>query len=385
MPTDILRLRQSQHAGTQHRRQGNRDDRRDDYGERHRHAELVEELPDQPVHKRDGHEHRRDGQRRCNHREADFVHRGDRRIDTGLTVLHVPVRVFQYDDRVVDDHADRNRERQQRHHVQREAHRQQECIRRDDRRRNCDRGDERSAKAAQEQQNHQNREAAAANQLALSLVNTRLHEVRHILHDEQPIAGWQFGSNDVQLVLRFVGHGNHVCARLLPHGQRHRRLTVQSCEAALILKSVFHKRDFVQPHDLMSVPEHDQVRKLSDRLQATTRLDDQFATIGFDASAGKLDVLLFQYIDDILSRQVVRYEVVIPQPDADLAFPVTNEAHTTDAVDRFQSRLNHVVGELRQLADRCLPGQHYAQHRRSIRVELLDDWCLGINRQFRAD
>ena len=106
-----------------------------------------------------------------------------RRLDRGLELVLVlfldePVDVLQHDDRVVDDDADRQRQREHRHAVEREAHVPDQAERGDDRRRDGDRRDDRRAEVAEEQQHDERRENRADDQVLFDVVDRRLDELR---------------------------------------------------------------------------------------------------------------------------------------------------------------------------------------------------------------
>jgi hypothetical protein len=106
----------------QHRRQREADQQRHHDGKRHRQAEALHEPADDAAHEGDRDEDRDQRQGGGENGQADFLRRLDRRLER----IHVlffdePVDVLQHDDRVVDDDADRQRQRQHRQHVQGEA------------------------------------------------------------------------------------------------------------------------------------------------------------------------------------------------------------------------------------------------------------------------
>ena len=88
----------------------------------HRQAEAAQEAPDDALHERDRQEHRHERQRGREHRQADLLGR-ETAAGNGLHLLLVDEAedVLEHDDGVVDDDADRQREREQRDDVEREA------------------------------------------------------------------------------------------------------------------------------------------------------------------------------------------------------------------------------------------------------------------------
>ena len=86
-------------------------------------ANGLNHCPAIAAHEGDRHEHRDDRERRRRDGEADLVGALARRRVVVLPHLHVAHDVLAHHDRVVDQDADREREPEQRHRVQREAER----------------------------------------------------------------------------------------------------------------------------------------------------------------------------------------------------------------------------------------------------------------------
>ncbi len=93
----------------QHRVQRERHEHRDQYCGHHCQAELVEEAADDAAHEAHRQEHRDDGQRCCEHREADFLRAFERRRVMVGAQRHVAHDVFAHHDGVVDQQAHRQR------------------------------------------------------------------------------------------------------------------------------------------------------------------------------------------------------------------------------------------------------------------------------------
>ena len=137
-------------VGRHQRRDQPRDHQRHEYRHRHREAELDEPLAHQAAHETDRQEHRDDRRRAGHHGEADLVGRVHRRLVAALAHLHVARDVLDLDDRIVDQHAGDQRQRQQRHLVERETEPVHEREGRDRRQRNRHGGDAGRAPVAQE-------------------------------------------------------------------------------------------------------------------------------------------------------------------------------------------------------------------------------------------
>ena len=88
------------------------------------------------------------------------------------TALAVPLDVLEHDDRVVDHDADREREAQQRHRVQREVEHPDQAERGDDRERDRGRDDHRGPEAADEHEHDEHGEHAAEQRARASSLRT---------------------------------------------------------------------------------------------------------------------------------------------------------------------------------------------------------------------
>ena len=114
------RLFVAEDLGAERGRERQRDQAGDHDGDRDRHRELPVELAGQAAQERDRYEHGRQRQHDGDDRPGDFMHRLDRRFARlGAILAHDPLDVFEHDDRVVDDNADREHHAEQRQRVDR--------------------------------------------------------------------------------------------------------------------------------------------------------------------------------------------------------------------------------------------------------------------------
>jgi hypothetical protein len=378
-------LGQPEKPGTKHRRQRQSNERRDRHGEGHGQPKLVEEPADQPFHKRHRNEHRHDGQRGCDHREADLRNTRQGGLHPGLTFFHVPVGVLQHHDRIVDHHPYRDAQRQHGDHVQREAHGGDEREGGNDRGRDRHGRDKCTPQVAQKEENHEYRQAPAAEQFALGGVEAVAHEEREILDYGQLITLRQAGPNLVELGLDRIRHGQKVFARLSPQQERDGLLAVEAGKAAKILLAVFDQGHVADTDRCPVAIGNHQILKLLHLPHVALRANHHLAALGFDPAAGKLDVFVSEGIDHVLSRKPTGAQVVDPQPDADLAVPPAHDPQRPHAFDSLDARLDLVVCVTGQLPDRRRPGEHDRQDRSGVGVELLHHRGLDLDRQIGAD
>src|SRR5262249_21501141 len=121
-----------------------------------RDRKLTEELPGDTGQECRGYEYRTQRQRDRDQRAADFFHGDVSRLIRAHAALKIAFDVLHHDDGVVDDDADGKYEAEQRQIVQRYAEHVEEGKGADQRHRDRDDRNDRSAPALQEQEYHTN-------------------------------------------------------------------------------------------------------------------------------------------------------------------------------------------------------------------------------------
>ena len=131
--------------GREHRIKCEGYEHRQQHGDCHGDAELVEKLADGAIHVTDRDKYRDDTECRGQYRQADFLRALKRRVVMVFSHLHVAHDVFAHDDGIVNQQPDRERERHQGQVVDAVTEHIHETKRADDRNRQRDRGDDRAA------------------------------------------------------------------------------------------------------------------------------------------------------------------------------------------------------------------------------------------------
>ena len=168
-----------------------------------------------------------------------------------LAELAVPLDVLEHDDRVVDHDADGEREREQRHGVEREAEHPHEAEGRDQRDRDRRGDDQRRPRAAQEHEDGQHGEQRAEDQRELRLVDRladRLREVRRRVVLLEREAGRQQRLHLVDALVGLVDDRDGVGAGLLADAEAHRRHAVEVRIVRGIGRAVLDARDVAEAH-----------------------------------------------------------------------------------------------------------------------------------------
>ena len=147
-----------EHIGRHHRRENTRHQQRRDDCQGCSPAKLLEKLPRDAAHERGGQEHRHQGEGGGDHRQPDLIGGLHRRLVWCLSHAQVAHDVLDLDDRVVDQNADHQRQRQQSDHVDAETQKVHPDESRDHRQRQRHRRHQGCTPVAQEQPHHQHRQ-----------------------------------------------------------------------------------------------------------------------------------------------------------------------------------------------------------------------------------
>ena len=152
--------------------------------ERNSECELVVELSGDAGHQCGGDKHCEQHGTSRNNRTADLLHRHfscEFRIFN--TTFKLPVNIFDNDDRVIDDQADREHESEQRERVDGESEDRHHRERADDRHWNRDHRNERGAEGLQEHVDRDEDQDAGFDEGLDEIIKRRLHKLRRVVGD----------------------------------------------------------------------------------------------------------------------------------------------------------------------------------------------------------
>jgi hypothetical protein len=220
----------------------------------------------------------------------------------------VPVDVLEDDDGVVDQHPDRERERHQRHRVEREVERVEEHEARHQGRRDRERGDRRRAEVAQEEQHDHGGERSAVGDVDGHVADRRGDEDRGVERDGHLVAGRQFGADPREFRLHRLRDLDGVLARLAADQQRDAALAVEPRNGALLRHPVLDGGHVVEVDGAALPLGDDQATELVGVGQLAERLERPLAAAGLEAPTGQLDVLALQRDDHVVDGESVATE-----------------------------------------------------------------------------
>ena len=234
----------------EHRRQKHRDGVRREQcngdGDRQRPHELARGSGQQ---NRERHERRNDGERRREHRDGEIAGALPCRLtprDTMIELLHI---IVGDDDRVVDDHAQRDDETGEGDLMELHPDRREHCQRDRDGDGNRNRRDRRHAEG-EEQDGHENDRYNRDRELVAEVIDTLLHHRRLIGNEIDLEIGRERRAQLGDRMLNGLAEGDDVLPVLHLDRHEHGVAAVDAHEKRRILETALHGREVAEPHRL---------------------------------------------------------------------------------------------------------------------------------------
>ena len=204
---------------------------------------------------------------------------------------------------------------------------------------------------------------------------------RLVADDLQAQIVGQLRAQSLHRCLAAVDDGDRVLARLAADVELHAGHAVEARGRARLLRAVLGAADVGDAHaDALARLDH-QIVEAARVVDASHRAQHQLAVGGADVAARRVAVLTHQGLAHLGDGQVVGGESIGVEPDVDGAFAAAVDADLADAVLPFETPLDALVGELRELAQAPVPGQGQGQDRGAVVVELRHDGRLDVARQ----
>src|SRR5215470_4861324 len=377
-----LGVRLLQQPRAQHRRQRERDQHRDDDREGHRPPELIDVAARVSGHKRDRREDDHQAERRGHDRQRDLLRAFDRRAERVVAFLFdEAVDVFEDHDRVVNHDADRERQRQQRHVVERKIERlhQRECG--DYRGRDGHGGDEHRAQVADENPDDQRGQQAAQQQVLFQRVDGGPDEDRLVARHADGEPPRQLFFDVLQLGADRVNDLDGVGPRLAADVEQDGRLAFDRGEGARLLNVVLDFAYVAEPDRRTRHVLDDDVAELGGGVDAPHRAHAHLAFAANDAASGRFDVLLADRVLDFVDRDAVCAQAFGVDVNANLALAAPAHRDLADAVNGLQNPPDLFVGDLGRLAQAAVAGHGDGHHGFGIGVGFLNDRRDDVRRQ----
>ncbi len=345
-----------------HPRDGQTHQHRSDDGE----TEALEELPRDTRHQRDRQEHRDDGHRRRDHRETDFVGGLDRCLIGRFTHPHMAHDILDLDDRIVDQHARDEAEREQAQTVQRKAHQVHEPEGRDRRKRNRDRRNDRRSPVAQEEKDDYDGKHGAFDHRFDRAVILRSRIIDAGAERAKLHAGIlcfklvKFGDG-------FVVDGNVGRSLGALHAENNDLLAIDLGDRALFAKTVRYIGDVLQ-RDGAAVAKADPRLRQRQRGVGIAQHANRLARSRYlGLAAGSVKIDRTQCVIDLRCCHAERLHACGIEDDAYLAVDAAAATDISHAFDAQQALRHGIVDKPRQLLERHV--------RRLDRI--IADWLAG--------
>ena len=198
--------------------------------------------------------------------------------------------VFQYDDRVIHDHADAHGDAAERHHVHGDVKHLHDEENRDDTDGHGHRNDRGRAQIAQEDKQHDGCEQHAEDDVLDNRVDGHVNHVT-LVHEQRPVQRGLERGHFVECVLGALGHLQGVGVRLLIDRDRDTGFTADLGDGGLLLGCDVDVSNLAQTHGAAGRQRNQGVCNVADRAEFTVRAYREALIARLYLARGQGDVL----------------------------------------------------------------------------------------------
>ena len=358
-------------ARAEHRRHGQRHERRRYDRDRHDHRELVEDAADDAAHEQDRQKHGDERKRDGNDRETDLAAPDQRGLEGPHARLDVADDVFEHHDRVVDDETDGKRQPKQRDVVDRKSERIHPRKSSDDRQRDREHRDGSGCHPPQEKEDDEHDEADGQDKRQLNVVHGKRDWAATIVQDVDTSGRAEVGREFGQHRLDLVHDLDRVRVGLTKHRKHERRHAVVAALCLRIGDGVDDVRNILKPHRLAVRRGDDDLAHLGRCRHLGVRLDREVLVGSLDRPGRRDRVRRTDrggHLVDPDSKAGKRRRVDLG-PNRELLR--AEDLHLADALKRRQGGRDHLLGEVVELRQRHRPALERNQEDRRVgRVHL---------------
>ena len=241
--------------------------RRDQNGVDERPGKFLQQAADNACLKQHRNEGRHQRHADRNHGEPDLPRASQRGLQRRQSKLEIGVHVLDHHNRIVDDEADRHRQREQRNVVDRKPRRPHQRTGASQRQRHGNARGYRRRDAPQEHEHHHHDERNGDHQCHLHIVNARPQGLRPVRQNFDIEIGWHPALDLGDQRLHGIHGLEHVRVGLLGDNEQHGGLAIEGGLRARIARTGLDCRNIGQPHHCSVQRLEDQRPEIGCRLQ----------------------------------------------------------------------------------------------------------------------
>ena len=343
----IVRLEQPR---AHHRRQRERDHAGDDHRRGEGEGEFLEQGAGEPGDEADRREHGRQGDGHGDDRIDDLAGAHERRLHRPLPLLDMAVDVLDHDDGVVDDEADGEHEREQRHQIDGVAEREQKPEHADQRQRNGDDRNDRRPQIAEEQEDHDDDDDRRLAQGLPHFPQRGADEVGGVIGDGAVEAHRQLAL-DLRKRLAHMGDDRErVRGRRGIDADEHGLEPVEHRRGIGALRPELDLGDVAQADQGVAAGQHHQPAEGVGVVERGLGVDIGLDEVALHLARRRGEIVVGKCGTDVERRHAERGHAVGVEPDAHGEDLAAENLGIGDTVDGLQLRLHHageVVADLR--------------------------------------
>ena len=296
----------------------------------------------------------------------------------------MPEDILQHDDGVIHDHADQQQQSEQGHGVEGVAGKVHDRDRAQQRYGDCCRDDQRRAQVDQKEPDDESRQARSQKDVLLESRDNVLNQIRFVVGDPDPHAGWQRGLDVLaQPPSHVIDDRDGIRLLHLDDTEPHGRLAVEARQLAEVRERVLDFGDVAQADGRTLGVGDDEIPQCARIVVLQIELDELLGAATDQEPTREAQVLAGEGSQDVVDGDAELRHAFRQQVDANSPLALPADTYLSDTVDGLNALLDHVAGVLVELLQRAVAGQRQPEHRQRTELDLGHDRRIGFVRQVR--
>ena len=336
-----------------------------------RDGQILHELPDQTRPNGKRHKRSQRGCRRGDDGPSHLTHTKFRGGDGGFAFIHQTIDILHDHNAIVHQHAERQYQREQNHHIEGDAQCAEDHERHEHGQRNGDPDEEGVAQPKEEQQDADH-EQDAEDDRVLQLLYLRPSLVGLVVGDAHIEVGREVGRLSIGYdAVDAIGSGDEVFTGAFDDVERHHRLEIFPGVARLLLFHESNRGDIAEVDGGVRLAFDDDVFDVFHGLEITDHLHGAAVVVDQQVATGDRHVLLGNRIRDVVKTGLHGFGTEVVDDNLNLLVHDPADVHLGNLRELFDV-LFELFGVALQLVQAVIAGEvdvHDGQQLREIQLE----------------
>ena len=254
--------------------------------------------------------------------------------------MPVTIDIFDNDDGIIDEHAEREDQTKQNNHIERDAHNGYDDKGNEHREGNGD-TDKKGIAEAQEKEEHQNDEDKARYDIVFEVFDHHANIFGLVAQNGDLCACGKGGVQIVERYFNLIGYGNQIFTAAFDNFETHTGLVVEAGVICAVLKPIYNIGNIANIDQAALRCFDEEVANLGNGFKLAGYTHGVFVCAHIHATAGKGQIFALNGLNHVLDSEFVGDKAVGIDIDFDFVFETTHHAYFEDAGNGFD-----MIGEV---------------------------------------